>query len=164
MVHKLHRGGEKKTSRLQYKNSPEIGLPLPTLEDIFRKRCLCRATNILYDITLPSYQLFSLPPSGRRHRALKTHTSSLNSFFPRVITEHISITPNMAECEWVCAHVQCFFCFRSCTPNLVVLLVQWQWSFDSDVFCSGSQTFSAIPPLTTPTAVALLPPVWKPLL
>lgn len=49
-----------------------VGLPLPTLEDIFRTRRLLGANNILKDDTHPCHQLFSLLPSGRHYRAITT--------------------------------------------------------------------------------------------
>lgn len=65
-----------------------IGLSLPSLEDIFRTRCLRSTTNILKDETHPCHHLFSLLPSGRRYRALIARNSRLkNSFFHRAITE-----------------------------------------------------------------------------
>ncbi len=65
-----------------------IGLPLPSLDDIFQTRCLRRANSTLQDTTHPSHHLFTLLPSGRRFRAFRARTSRLqNSFIPQAITE-----------------------------------------------------------------------------
>ncbi|TKS65503.1 RNA-directed DNA polymerase from mobile element jockey [Collichthys lucidus] len=63
------------------------GTPLPAIEDVQKKRCLRRARSILKDPSHPAHGLFSLLPSGRRFRSLRTRTSRLrNSFFPRAVT------------------------------------------------------------------------------
>ncbi|KAK3549054.1 hypothetical protein QTP70_029515, partial [Hemibagrus guttatus] len=48
-----------------------IGTPLPAVEDIQKKRCLCRAHSILKDSSHPAHSLFKLLPSGRRFRSLR---------------------------------------------------------------------------------------------
>jgi hypothetical protein len=59
-----------------------IGTSLPALTDLHHSRCLQRANKILKDHTHPSHALFSLLPSGRRYRSLRSRTSRLrNSFF-----------------------------------------------------------------------------------
>uniref|UniRef100_A0A3Q3GWF6 Reverse transcriptase domain-containing protein n=1 Tax=Labrus bergylta TaxID=56723 RepID=A0A3Q3GWF6_9LABR len=61
--------------------------PLPAIEDVQRKRCLRRARGILKDSSHPAHRLFTLLPSGRRFRSLRTRTSRLrNSFFPRAVS------------------------------------------------------------------------------
>uniref|UniRef100_A0A3Q3MEX0 Reverse transcriptase domain-containing protein n=1 Tax=Labrus bergylta TaxID=56723 RepID=A0A3Q3MEX0_9LABR len=61
--------------------------PLPAIEDVQRKRCLRRAHGILKDSSHPAHRLFTLLPSGRRFRSLRTRTSRLrNSFFPRAVS------------------------------------------------------------------------------
>ena len=63
------------------------GTPLPAIEDIQRKRCLCQARSILKDSSHPDHGLFDLLPSGRRFRTLRTRTSrSRNSFFPTAVS------------------------------------------------------------------------------
>ncbi|TWW59001.1 hypothetical protein D4764_06G0005310 [Takifugu flavidus] len=60
---------------------------LPAIGDVQRKRCLHRARSILKDSSHPAHRLFSLLPSGRRYRTLRTRTSRLrNSFFPRAVS------------------------------------------------------------------------------
>uniref|UniRef100_A0A3Q3G1R3 Reverse transcriptase domain-containing protein n=1 Tax=Labrus bergylta TaxID=56723 RepID=A0A3Q3G1R3_9LABR len=61
--------------------------PLPAIEDVQRTRCLRRAHGILKDSSHPAHRLFTLLPSGRRFRSLRTRTSRLrNSFFPRAVS------------------------------------------------------------------------------
>ncbi|XP_059826069.1 uncharacterized protein LOC132394217 [Hypanus sabinus] len=44
-----------------------IGVSLSTITDIFTTRCIRKANSIMKDPTHPSYKLFSLLPSGKRH-------------------------------------------------------------------------------------------------
>ncbi|XP_065813064.1 uncharacterized protein [Labrus bergylta] len=61
--------------------------PLPAIEDVQRTRCLRRAHGILKDSSHPAHRLFTLLPSGRCFRSLRTRTSRLrNSFFPRAVS------------------------------------------------------------------------------
>ncbi|XP_066515057.1 butyrophilin-like protein 3 [Hoplias malabaricus] len=63
-----------------------IGTELPTIEDIYHKHCLGKARNIVKDITHPNHGLFSLLPSGRHYRSLRSRTSRLRkSFFPEAV-------------------------------------------------------------------------------
>ncbi|KAF7653031.1 hypothetical protein LDENG_00088520 [Lucifuga dentata] len=65
-----------------------IGTQLQSLEDIYKIRCLRWATDIVKDSSHPGHHLFTLLPSGRRYRSLKTHTSRFqNSFYPSAIRE-----------------------------------------------------------------------------
>ena len=65
-----------------------INTQLPSLEDIYKARCLRRATNITQDSFHPANHLFTLLPSGRRYGSLKARTCRLtNSFYPRAIRE-----------------------------------------------------------------------------
>uniref|UniRef100_A0AAZ1Y5A1 Reverse transcriptase domain-containing protein n=1 Tax=Oreochromis aureus TaxID=47969 RepID=A0AAZ1Y5A1_OREAU len=62
------------------------GAPLPAIKDIYRKRCLKRAGKIIKDPSHPSHGLFTLLPSGRRYRSLRTKTTRYrNSFFPTAV-------------------------------------------------------------------------------
>ena len=62
------------------------GAPLPAIKDIYRKRCLKRAGKIIRDPSHPSHGLFTLLPSGRRYRSLRTKTTRYrNSFFPTAV-------------------------------------------------------------------------------
>ncbi|KAI4877181.1 hypothetical protein NFI96_007309, partial [Prochilodus magdalenae] len=55
------------------------GTQLPTIQDIYRKRCLGRARNIIKDVSHPNHGLFTLLPSDRRYRSLRSRTSRLRS-------------------------------------------------------------------------------------
>ncbi|KAK0138741.1 hypothetical protein N1851_024706 [Merluccius polli] len=63
------------------------GASLPAIEDIYKKRCLKRATNITRDSYHPAHGLFALLPTGRRYRSLRTRTTRFrNSFFPTALS------------------------------------------------------------------------------
>ncbi|KAI4875439.1 hypothetical protein NFI96_005874 [Prochilodus magdalenae] len=57
------------------------GTPLPAIEDIYRKRCLKRAGKIIKESSHPAHTLFTLLPSGRRYRSLRTRTTSFTEIF-----------------------------------------------------------------------------------
>ncbi len=62
------------------------GSALPSLQDIYLKRCRSRAAKILKDSTHPGNHLFCLLPSGRRFRSMMARTERLRkSFFPQAI-------------------------------------------------------------------------------
>ncbi|TWW76535.1 putative RNA-directed DNA polymerase from transposon BS [Takifugu flavidus] len=62
------------------------GASLPSIEDIYRKRCHRRAKKVSKDSCHPAHGLFTLMPSGRRYRSLRTKTSRFrNSFFPTAV-------------------------------------------------------------------------------
>ncbi|KAI4894189.1 hypothetical protein NFI96_000432 [Prochilodus magdalenae] len=56
------------------------GTPLPAIEDIYRKRCLKRAGKIIKESSHPAHTLFTLLPSGRRYRSLRTRTTRYDLF------------------------------------------------------------------------------------
>ena len=63
-----------------------IRTPLPSLQSIYHCRVHRRAATILKDPTHPQHGLFTLLPSGRRYRSMKSKTSRLkNSFFPTAL-------------------------------------------------------------------------------
>ncbi|KAK3523497.1 hypothetical protein QTP70_001160 [Hemibagrus guttatus] len=63
-----------------------IGVSLPSIMDLYSTRCICKANSIVDDPTHPSHTLFTLLPSGKRYRSVRTHTTRLlNSFFPQAI-------------------------------------------------------------------------------
>ncbi|KAL0153878.1 hypothetical protein M9458_050799 [Cirrhinus mrigala] len=63
-----------------------IGVPLPTLRELYTSRVRKRAQKITLDPSHPCYPLFELLPSGRRYRATNTRIARhKNSFFPRAI-------------------------------------------------------------------------------
>ncbi len=62
------------------------GSALPSLQDIYLKRCKSRAAKILKDSTHPGNHLFCLLPSGKRFRSMIAKTERLRrSFFPQAI-------------------------------------------------------------------------------
>ncbi len=62
------------------------GSALPSLQDIYLKRCRSRAAKIIKDSTHPGNHHFRLLPSGKRFRSLMTKTERLRrSFFPQAI-------------------------------------------------------------------------------
>ena len=63
------------------------GSSLPTIDTIQCKRRLRKAHCITKDTSHPNHRLFTLVPSGRRFRSLRSRTSRFrNSFFPAAIT------------------------------------------------------------------------------
>ncbi len=63
-----------------------VGGELPSLQDIYTRRCTRKARRIIKDSSLPSHRLLSLLPSGRRLRSIRSRTSRLrDSFFPQAI-------------------------------------------------------------------------------
>ncbi len=63
-----------------------IGNPLPSILDIFLRRCTSKANSIVKDSTHPSHSLFQLLPSGRWFRSIRARSARLlNSFFPQAV-------------------------------------------------------------------------------
>ncbi len=63
-----------------------VGGELPSLQDIYTRRCTRKARRIIKDSSHPSHRLLSLLPSGRRLRSIRSRTSRLrDSFFPQAI-------------------------------------------------------------------------------
>ncbi len=62
------------------------GSALPSMQDIYLKRCKSRAAKILKDLTHPGNHLFCLLPSGKHFRSMMAKTERLRrSFFPQAI-------------------------------------------------------------------------------
>ncbi len=62
------------------------GSTLPSLQDIYLKRCKSRTAKIIKDSNHPGNHLFILLPSGRRYRSMMAKTERLRrSFFPQAI-------------------------------------------------------------------------------
>ncbi len=62
------------------------GSTLPSLQDIYFKRCKSRAAKIIKDSNHPSNRLFILLPSGKRFRSMMAKTERLRrSFLPQAI-------------------------------------------------------------------------------
>ncbi len=63
-----------------------FGGELPSLQDIYSRRCTRKAQRIIKNSSHPSHRLLSLLPSGRRLHSIRSHTSQLrDSFFPQAI-------------------------------------------------------------------------------
>ncbi len=63
-----------------------VGGELPSLQDIYTRRCIRKARRIINDSSHPSHRLFSLLPSGRCLSSIRSRTSRLrDSFFPQAI-------------------------------------------------------------------------------
>ncbi len=63
-----------------------VGGELPSLQDIYTRRCIRKARRIIKDSSQLSHSLLSLLPSGRRLRSILSRTSRLrDSFFPQAI-------------------------------------------------------------------------------
>ncbi len=70
------------------------GSALPSLQDIYLKRCRSRAVKIIKDSNHPSNCLFTLLPSGKCFRCMMAKTERLRrSFFPQAIRLLNSIPP-----------------------------------------------------------------------
>ncbi len=58
-----------------------VGGKLPSLQDIYTRRCTRKARRIIKDSSHPSHRLLSLLPSGRRFRSIRSRTSRLRTAF-----------------------------------------------------------------------------------
>ncbi len=81
-----------------------VGGELPSLQDIYTRRCTRKAWRIIKDSSHPSHRLLSLLPSGRRFRSIRSRTSRLrDSFFPQAIEQleitHLHHTPTHTTCH-----------------------------------------------------------------
>ncbi len=79
-------GNRKALQRVVWTAHHIVGGELPSLQDIYTRRCIRKARRIINDSSHPSHRLFSLLPSGRRLRSIRSRTSRLrDSFFPQAI-------------------------------------------------------------------------------
>ncbi len=63
-----------------------VGGELPSLQDIYTRRCIRKARRITKDSSHPSHSLLSLLPSGRRLHSIRSRISRIrDSFFPQAI-------------------------------------------------------------------------------
>ncbi len=63
------------------------GSALPSLQDIYLKRCKSRAAKIIKVSNHPGNRIFFLLPSGKRFRSMMAKTERLRrSFFPQAIS------------------------------------------------------------------------------
>ncbi|KAJ8347410.1 hypothetical protein AAFF_G00207760 [Aldrovandia affinis] len=58
-----------------------VGGELPSLQDIYTRRCMAKAKRIIKDINHPCHKLYSTLPSGRRYRSIKCRTNRLRDSF-----------------------------------------------------------------------------------
>ncbi len=76
---------------------------LPSLQDIYTRRCIRKARRITNDSSHPSHRLFSLLPSGRRLRSIRSRTSRLrDSFFPQANEQSELIHPTAHSHFTIC--------------------------------------------------------------
>lgn len=58
-----------------------IGVPLPSLQDLYTTRLTRKAITIVKDTSHPAHSLFSLLPSRKRYRSLRSRTTRLTNSF-----------------------------------------------------------------------------------
>ena len=59
---------------------------LPSIQDLYSQRCRRKAKRIISDPSHPCHSLFSLLPSGRRYKSIRSRTSRYrDSFYPHAI-------------------------------------------------------------------------------
>ncbi len=86
MVWKQHRWQPQSSEKVVRTARHIVGGELPSLQDIYTRRCTRKARRIIKDSSHPSHRLLSLLPSGRRLRSIRSRTSRLrDSFFPQAI-------------------------------------------------------------------------------
>ncbi len=86
LVWKQHRWQTAALQRVVRTACHIVGGELPSLQDIYTRRCTRKARRIIKDSSHPSHRLLSLLPSGRRFRSIRSRTSRLrDSFFPQAI-------------------------------------------------------------------------------
>ncbi len=82
------------------------GSALPSLQDIYLKRCKSRAAKILKDSTHPGNHHFCLLPSGKRFRSMMAKTEFLKSFKASSLRPSGSLTQtqshkHLQDCYWI---------------------------------------------------------------
>ncbi len=78
--------GNRRALQWVVRTARHIGGELPSLQDIYTRRCTRKARRIIKDSSHPSNRLLSLLPSGRRLRSIRSRTSRLRDiFFPQAI-------------------------------------------------------------------------------
>ncbi len=86
LVWKQHRWQPQALQRVVRTARHIVGGELPSLHDIYTRRCTRKSWRIIKDSSHPSHSLLSLLPSGRRFRSIRSRTSRLrDSFFPQAI-------------------------------------------------------------------------------
>ncbi len=98
------------------------GSALPSLQDIYLKRCKSRAAKIIKDLNHPGNHLFCLLPSGKRFRSMMAKTERLRrSFFPQAIR---LTRLNLINCKTfiILHHPYCCYVYIPGTTCLHILL------------------------------------------
>ncbi|XP_054649717.1 uncharacterized protein LOC129190933 isoform X1 [Dunckerocampus dactyliophorus] len=102
-----------------------VGAALPSLQDIYKSRVLRRTHNLIKDSTHPQHSLFTLLPSGRRYRSLKSRTTRLaNSFYPqaiRLLNEALTHATHTHSTLFICLFVCLFVLFTCINVSSVVV-------------------------------------------
>ncbi len=81
LVWKQHRWQPQSSARVVRTARHIVGGELPSLQDIYTRRCIRKARRIIKDSSHPSHRLLSLLPSGRRLRSIRSRTSRLRDSF-----------------------------------------------------------------------------------
>ncbi len=74
-------GNRKALQRVVWTARHIVGGELPSLQDMYTRRCIRKARRSINDSSHPSHRLFSLLPSGRRLRSIRSRTSRLRDSF-----------------------------------------------------------------------------------
>ncbi len=79
-------GNQKALQRVVRTARDTVGGELPSLQDIYTRRCMRKGRRIIKDSSHPFHSLLSLLPSGRCLCIIRSRTSRLrDSFFPQAI-------------------------------------------------------------------------------
>ncbi len=85
-----------------------VGGELPSLQDIYTRRCTRKAWRIIKDSSHPSHRLLSLLPSGRRFRSIRSRTSRLRDSY--VYWVYVCVFCTLSSVQSVnmyCPYVNC---------------------------------------------------------
>ncbi len=106
------------------------GSAVPSLQDIYIKRCRSRAVKIIKDSNHPGNCLFTLLPSGKCFRSLMAKTERLRrSFFPQAIRLLNSTQPlNIIMTPLINHHISKIF-------TLIIIYLILTVSFAHNTFC-----------------------------
>ena len=107
---------------------------LPSIQDLYSQRCRRKAKRIISDPSHPCHSLFSLLPSGRRYKSIRSRTSRYrDSFYPHAI--------RMLNCPWnIFLHYNLFLFFLPFFSILQYLFIYLCWILHSPFIYSLSWT------------------------
>ncbi len=99
------------------------GSALPSLQDIYLKRCKSRAAKIIKDSNHPGNHLFILLPSGKRFRSMMAKTERLRrSFFPEAIRlQKLKIKLGLITFTFTCLNLMCTYPVQPCLHILLAV-------------------------------------------